>query len=403
MLPALRTPSKRNLAVRVTKEALRHLRGGHPWIYDGSITSVSHDGAAGDLAIVFDDNRDFAAVGLWDPHSPISIRVLATTQTTIDESFWRERFAAADRRRERLLCDAGVTGLRLVHGENDQLPSLVVDRYGPVLVVKLYSAAWFARLDSVLAAATDHWAPDHIVVRLARNIAVHAPPGLTDGLVVAGGPPPDPTPFLENGHTMTADPVAGQKTGYFLDQRANRALVAEHAAGRDVLDVFCCHGGFSVHAATGGARSVHATDLSPFAVASAERHVATNAPGTPVRGTVGDAFEVMEQLAADGAAFDLVVVDPPSFASRRDAVDGALRAYTRLSHLALDLLRPGGLLLQASCSSRIDREAFLTTVTRAIERSGRRFDVVTERGHDDDHPIGFPEGAYLKAILAELD
>ena len=399
----LPTPSRRNIAVRVTKDALRQLRGGHPWVYDRSIVSTSHDGAPGDLAIVFDDKRDFAAIGLWDPDSPIRIRALATSQATIDENFWAERFAAADERRVRLAADPGITGLRLVHGENDQLPSLVIDRYGPVLVVKLYSAAWFARLDEVLRAASARWQPEHIVVRLARNIEADAPDGLTDGVVIAGDPPPDPTPFLENGHHMTADPVAGQKTGYFLDQRANRALIGAHAADRDVLDVFCCHGGFSVHAASGGARRVHATDLSPFAVASARHHVSANAPGADVRGTVGDAFEVMEDLAKDGSSYDLIVVDPPSFASRRDAVPGALRAYTRLSHLALDLLRPGGLLLQASCSSRVTRDDFTDLVRSAIERTGRGHRVLKESGHDEDHPIGFPEGAYLKAILTEID
>lgn len=400
---SLPAPSSRNLAVRVTKDALRHLRRGHPWIYDGSITSVSHDGAPGDLAIVFDDKRNLAAVGLWDPDSPIRIRVLANEQTQIDEAFWLRRFGEADERRRRLLDAPDVTGLRLVHGENDGLPSLVIDRYGPVLVVKLYSAAWFPRLQQVLDAAISHWGAQHVVLRLARNIADRAPKGVTDGMVVAGAAPPQPTPFLENAMTMGADPVAGQKTGYFLDQRANRALVGSHAANRDVLDVFCCHGGFSVHAAAGGARSVHATDLSPFAVAAAERHIAANAPGAVVRSTVGDAFQVMEQLKVDGASFDMIVVDPPSFASRANAVDGALRAYTRLTHLALDLLRPGGLLLQASCSSRVDADEFRATVLSSIDRAGRHHRVITERGHDDDHPIGFPEGSYLKAILAEVE
>ncbi len=401
MLPPLPSPGSRNLAVRVTKDALRHVRRGHPWIYDGSITKVSHDGAPGDLAIVFDDDRAFAAIGLWDPASPIRVRVLATDQTTIDGSFWRERFAAADERRVRLDADPEVTGIRRVHGENDGLPSLVVDQYGPVIVVKLYSAAWFAHLESVVEAIHDRWRPDHVVMRLARNVATSAPAGLTDGLVV-GPPPPDPTPFLENGHAMNADPVAGQKTGYFLDQRANRALVADHAGGRDVLDVFCCHGGFSVHAAAGGARSVRSTDLSPFAVTAAERHVAANAPGVPHAGIVGDAFQVMEQLALDGDTFDLIVVDPPSFASRQDAVDGALRAYTRLTHLALDLLRPDGVLLQASCSSRITGDMFHTTIAAAIRRAGRHARVLAETGHDDDHPIGFPEGAYLKAAMVQV-
>ena len=201
---------------------------------------------------------------------------------------------------------------------------------------------------------------------------------------------------------MTADPVGGQKTGYFLDQRANRLRVGADAADARVLDVFCCHGGFSVHAALGGARHVHSVDLSPHATEAARRHVAANAPIDHAIST-GDAFEVMADLAARGERYDVVVVDPPSFASRRDAVPGALRAYSRLTHLALDVVEPGGLLVQASCSSRIDRERFDATVEAAVDRAGRRLDVVARTDHDIDHPIGFPEGAYLKAIFARID
>ena len=269
--------------------------------------------------------------------------------------------------------------------------------------MKLYSAAWFSRLGDVLAAALAHWGGEHVVLRLARNVAAQAPDGVHDGMVIAGSPPPDPAPFVENGHTMTADPIAGQKTGYFLDQRSNRALVGDYAADRDVLDVFCCHGGFSAHAAAAGARSVHATDLSPFAVASAEHHVATNAPGIPMQSTVGDAFAVMEDLRTEGRSFDLIVVDPPSFASRRAR---GRRGHSGLHPLESPGPRPastGGVLLQASCSSRVDAEMFGSLVTDAIDRAGRRSRLITETGHDDDHPIGFPEGTYLNAVLAELD
>ena len=201
---------------------------------------------------------------------------------------------------------------------------------------------------------------------------------------------------------MTANPIGGQKTGYFLDQRANRLLVGGHAADARVLDVFCCHGGFSVQAAIGGARHVHSVDLSPHATEAAKRHVAVNAP-VDHRITTGDAFQVMEALTAQQERYDVVVVDPPSFASRTSAVPGALRAYARLTHLALGLVEPGGMLFQASCSSRVDRSRFEATIEAAAERAAHHLDIEARPAHDLDHPIGFPEGAYLKAVLARVD
>ncbi|MEO0495214.1 MAG: class I SAM-dependent methyltransferase, partial [Actinomycetota bacterium] len=280
------TPSeRRNLAVRVSPAALRHVRRGHPWIYDQAIERSSHDGEPGDLAVVFDDKRAFAAIGLWDPTSPIRIRVLANRQTSVGPELWRTRIAEAVERRRPLVDDPDVTGLRWLHGENDRVPGLVVDGYGPTLVVKLYSPAWLPHLDDVVDALVDSLEPERVILRLARSVP--ATPGRADGDVLLGDRPDASVAFLENGHTMTADPVDGQKTGYFLDQRANRRSFGDLAEGRDVLDVFCCHGGFSVHAAAGGARSVVSTDLSPHATDSARRHVAANAPGVDHRVTTG--------------------------------------------------------------------------------------------------------------------
>ena len=387
---------RRNLAVRISNAALRHVRRGHPWIYDQAIEKVSHHGEPGDVAIVFDQKRDFAAVGLWDPTSPIRIRVLATRQTDIGPELWAARLTEAETLRRPLIDDDGVTGMRWLHGENDQLPGVVLDSYAGTFVLKLYSPAWLPHLDDLVAAIADRHHPESIVLRLARS--VEGLGAATEGAVVFGDTPPPSVAFLENGHTMTADPVAGQKTGYFLDQRANRKAFGALATDADVLDVFCCHGGFSVHAAAAGARTVHSTDLSPHATASARDHVAANAPGTDHTVTTGDAFEVMAELADRRESFDLIVVDPPSFASRADAVPGALRAYTRLTHLALDLLRPGGVLMQASCTARIDTEMLEDNVLHACDRARREVDVIDLSEHDADHPIGFPEGAYLKAV-----
>ena len=349
----------------------------------------------GRLAVVFDDKRDFAAIGLWDPTSPIRIRVLATHQTSVGAELWRTRIKEAIERRRELVDDDEVTGLRWLHGENDHVPGLVVDGYGSSLVVKLYTSAWLVHLDDVLDALAEHLEPERVILRLAR--AVPATPGRADGDVIFGEPADGSVAFLENGHTMTADPVEGQKTGYFLDQQ-NRRSFGDLAEAGDVLDVFCCHGGFSVHAAAAGARSVLSTDLSPHATESARRHLAANAVGVDHQTMTGDAFEIMEQLAADGRRFDAIVVDPPSFARRADAVPGALRAYTRLTHLALDLLRPGATLMHASCTSRIDAEMLTQTVLGAAERAGHPVDVLDVSGHDLDHPVGFPQGSYLKAV-----
>jgi 23S rRNA (cytosine1962-C5)-methyltransferase len=214
--------------------------------------------------------------------------------------------------------------------------------------------------------------------------------------------PDGPVQFLESGLKFEADVRAGQKTGHFLDQRANRIRVGAMASGRDVLDVFASTGGFSVHAAAGGAASVHAIDLSAPTLAAAERNMALNVELDAVRRCafsteVGDAFEVMVQLARAGKTYDIVVVDPPSFAQRQSNVDGALRAYTRLTHLALRLVRSRGVLVQASCSSRVTADQFFDTVLDAAVSAGRSMSELERTGHDIDHPVGFREGAYLKA------
>jgi 23S rRNA (cytosine1962-C5)-methyltransferase len=419
-LGRLPTVGDRRLAVRTTRDALRQLRGGSPWLYDGSITSVSRDGAPGDLAVVFDDRRKFAAIGLWDPTSPIRVKVLDRgSPVTIDRSFWRERLAAALDRRAALAtapavddgdahADAARRALdtdayRWVHGENDGLPGLVVDRYAATLVVKLYTPAWFPHLADVVAVLGELARPERIVLRLGRGVARGETFGLADGDTIVGDPPSGPVRFVERGLSLEADVVRGQKTGHFLDQRDNRALVRSMAEGADVLDVFASTGGFSVSAAAGGARSVHLVDQSAPALATAERNLAHNRRLPEVRRcavhtTVGDAFEVMEQLAGRAERFDLVIVDPPSFASNQAAVPRALAAYARLTRLAVRLVARGGTLVQASCSSRVGADEFVDTVVTAAGQAGVDVHLVRRTGHAVDHPIGFEHGEYLKAV-----
>ena len=252
---------------------------------------------------------------------------------------------------------------------------------------------------AALVASTEATA---VVLRLSRNLAAGHTFGLSDGDVIAGVLDENPVRFTEGGLIFEADVVAGQKTGHFLDQRANRLRVGALASGRDVLDLFASTGGFTVHAAAGGATSVHSVDLSAPTLAAAERNLALNAhlPAVAACTTtaeVGDAFEVMSALARAGNTYELVVIDPPSFAQKQSSVDGALRAYARLTHLALPLLRPGGTLVQASCSSRVSDEAFYGAVLDAATVAGDQLVELARTGHDLDHPITFTEGAYLKA------
>ena len=392
----------------MTPDALRRVRSGHPWLFDHSITSVSHPGSPGDLAVVFDEQRRFAAIGLFDPASPIRVKLLHHGKPTgIDGAFWLERLRTALQRRQALLDRGDTTGMRLVNGENDGMPGMVIDRYDRTLVMKLYSTAWVPHLADVVPAVEQVFRPEAMVLRLARSLDPAALHGLEEGDALLGLPPDGPVAFTEHGLWFEADVVRGQKTGHFLDQRENRAIVRRAAAGAEVLDVFASTGGFTVHAAAGGAASVTAIDLSAPTLAVAERNLALNHHLPEVAAcrfdaVVGDAFREMERLARNGRRFDIVVVDPPSFAQRNHETQRALAAYGRLTTHALRLLRPDGLLVQCSCSSRVTADDFHATVARAASSAGRPLSNPRRTAHADDHPVGFPEGAYLKAVFARV-
>lgn len=402
-------PGERRLAVRVTPDALRHVRARHPWVFEESVSSISHEAKMGDMAVIFDADRKFVAMALYDPESPIQFKVIYVGKPTkIDDAWWIDTFRRALDLRRQFLDDpdADVLAYRIINGENDGLAGFVVDRYADTLVIKLYSAVWIPHLALLTRLLLDVTGCGSAVLRLARNLQTEKRSGdlfgLSDGDVIAGDLPDGPVQFSEGGLIFEADVRVGQKTGHFLDQRANRIRIGKMARGRDALDVFASTGGFSVHAASGGARSVHAIDLSSPALAAAERNMALNSGLEAVANCaftteLGDAFEVMVQLGRAEKTYDIVIVDPPSFAQRQINIDGAVRAYTRLTHLALRLVRPGGVLMQASCSSRVPADLFFETVLDAAEDAGRSLREIALTGHDVDHPVGFTEGAYLKA------
>jgi 23S rRNA (cytosine1962-C5)-methyltransferase len=384
------------VAVRVTADAARRVRAGHPWVFDRSVAHAPADAAAGapagTVAVVFDPGRRYAGVGLWDPTSPIRVRILAHgSHTTIDADWVTGTVAASIARRRHLAADPATSAYRLVHGENDGLGGLVVDRYGDVAVVKLDTAAWVPWLGAVLDALDGM---STVVLRGSRRS------GLGPATALRGRLPDAPIPYRENGLVFDADVVAGQKTGAFLDQRENRARVRALARGARVLDVFCCTGGFSAHAAAGGAVSVTSVDLAPAALVSTTAAMHANAPRVPHTPVVGDAFAVLDRLVADRRAgappFDLVVIDPPSFANKAAAVPGALRAYARLARAATALTAPGGTVVLASCSSRVSADVFEAAV---LDATGETLEIHTRTAAPADHPVGFPEGAYLTALF----
>jgi 23S rRNA (cytosine1962-C5)-methyltransferase len=408
-LGQLPPPAEKRLAVRVTPAAQAALRGGHPWVFDQSIVSISGkaDPQAGDLAVIFDDFRRFLAVGLFDPHSPLRIRVLQHREPArIDRAWFRGRLAEAATLRQGLV-ETGTDAYRLVHGENDGLPGLVIDRYAENFVVKVYSAAWLPWLPQVVDGLLEVERVEAVVLRLSRETA-HGPGlprGLTDGVTIHGRDLRGPAQFRENGLRFAADLLRGQKTGFFLDQRDNRRRVETFAQGRRTLNVFAYTGGFSLYAARGGAPEVLSVDLSEPALRDAAANFALNRDIPAVAACrhstlAGDAFDVLADLGRGGARFGLVVVDPPAFAKRASETPAALRSYARLTELALKVTAPGGIVALASCSSRVSADDFFATVTEAARAARRPLRELERTGHALDHPVRFPEAAYLKCLFA---
>lgn len=369
------------------------------------MVSVSDSGAPGDVAVVFDRANRFLAAGLYDPTSPIRVRVLVHGEPAeIGEGLFRGRIAAALGLRGNV-SSAETTAFRVLNGGSDGMAGLVADLYERTLVLQAFTAAWFPHLDDVVGALRELLAPERILLLVAERVARGeiCPPELRNGAVLWGEPAAGGVPFLETGLRFEAHPFQGRKTGFYLDQRANRRRLGRESRG--VLNVFSYTGGFSVHGARGGAREVVSVDRAAPALAQAERHFDLNAGDAAVsacrhRTVEGDAFEVMARMADEGEAFDIVVVDPPSFARAARHRPRALRAYRALTRLAAPLVRPGGLLVQASCSSRIRREEFFRSVEEEARATGRSLAEVKRTGHPPDHPVSFPEAEYLKCLWA---
>ena len=399
------TPTTR-LRLRISAAAESIVRSGHPWLFADSVREANRAGQTGELAVIFDRNDKFLAVGLFDSDSPIRVRILhAGKPQAIDAAWWQLRLAQTLARRENLF-DAQTTGYRLIHGESDGWPGLVLDRYDSTLVLKLYTAAWLPRLPEVMNLFKETIPCERIVLRLSRNIQPLADNKfqVRDGQVLSGVAPAGPVIFSENGIRFEADVLRGQKTGFFLDQRENRAEVEKLAGGRTVLNAFSFSGGFSVYAARGGAKSVTDLDISAHALESANRNIALNHPIPAVAAcqheTVqADTFEWLEKTSAK---YSLIVLDPPSLAKRAAEREGALRAYERLNSLGIARLDRDGILVAGSCSAHVSATDFFNAVRCAATKSGRKYSEWKTLQHPPDHPANFKEAEYLKVIYLKF-
>ncbi len=396
--PEFQPPS---LRLRITAAAETIVRSGHPWVFADSVKEQNRPGTIHDLAILYDRNDKFLAIGLYDPDSPIRVRILHQGKpVSLNQSWWSQRFDDAVGRRQELYDDPQTTGFRIVNGESDGWPALVLDRYARTLVLKLYSAAWLPRLNEILKPITEKLAPERVVLRLSRNIQsiARAHFELEDGQIIFGPSLSEPVTFLETGLLFEADVLRGQKTGFFLDQRENRRIVERLSKDRQVLNAFSFSGGFSLYAARGGATAVTELDISPHALTSAQRNLSLNPALRMCRHEQiqTDAFDWL--AAPSKAQFDLIILDPPSLAKRESERAGAIRTYSRLAANGVNHLLPGGILVACSCSAHVSEDEFFQAVRAAGSASGRAFNELQTTTHASDHPATFKEARYLKAI-----
>jgi len=383
----------------------RHLRAGHPWVFRKGLAS-SPRLPAGSVVDLVDGHR-FVARGYFDPFSAIAVRVLTLNpQTEIDDAFFTARIGRCVQARRELLDLTNTDSYRLVHGEGDGLPGVVIDLYAGWAVLKLYSAGLTPYRPLIVEALVQAVPGLKGVIgrdEVGRDDAdVDEEKG--NGQVLWGQPAPNPLTIVERGARFLVDVYSGQKTGFFLDQRENRHLLRRISQGREVLNCFCFSGGFSVNAAMGGARSVFSVDQDADAIALARENFPLNGVEPAAHDFLAaDVFELLESFKREGRLFDTIVLDPPAFAKSQKAVEAAVAGYASLNRQALALLRPGGLLATASCSARVTQQMFLDAVREGAFNAGVDLTLVEERYQPPDHPmrLQFPEGRYLKFLVLQ--
>ncbi len=384
--------------VLVPDRLTSHVAAGHPWLYADAVPALS-GARSGELVTLLGQSRRPIGQALYDADSPIALRVLTTRRgEQAGPELWRRRIADALALRRGTLDLRSTDAYRLLHGEGDRLPGVVVDHYAGFLVLKLDTPAWLPHLPDLQAALQDVVRPRGIWFKGISGEREAATPH-----TLTGEDPPEHIAVREHGMRLLVDVRRGQKTGLFLDQRENRAVVRQVGRGRRVLNLFSYTGGFSLAAALGGATHVTSVDLARGAVEGARQNFIANDLDPAAHGFVAaDAFDHLAACAASKEMFELVIVDPPSFAPRKQALRAAETAYTRLNAAAIRQVVPGGLVACASCSSHVTMDMFLKILRESARVARRALRVLEVRQEPADHPtpLHFPEGRYLKFVLA---
>jgi 23S rRNA (cytosine1962-C5)-methyltransferase len=380
------------LTVKVTARGAERWKQGHPWIYRSDVADEP-DKQPG-IVPVTDRKGKFLGQALYSPSSEIRLRLLARGKEPIDATWWTERISASARRRQGITA----TACRVVHAEADGLPSLIVDRYGPWIVAQLLSAGLETARADVLAGITSALSPEGILLR--NDAAVRRHEGLPSEVVLACGLVPEAVEVVEDGVKYLAAPWSGQKTGAFLDQRENRALVAQHTcAGGRALDLFTYHGSFALHLAR-HAKTVLAVDQSTEALARGAENARLNGIGN-IEWREGNAFDLVRELERRREQFDTIVLDPPAFAKTKANLARAVAGYKEVNLRAMKILAPDGVLFTSSCSYHVSRDIFNAMLADAARDSGRRLQFLAATGAAADHPelLNVPETGYLKGVL----
>ncbi len=397
----LNNSSKSPLNLRLARDLTRTIKRGHPWVFADALRRLP-TAPAGTPAVLLDNKKGRPiALGFYDPGSPLAFRICDTDPDTRLNNAWAERLLDRALALRQIFADGDTTGYRLFNGEGDGLPGLICDVYGHTAVMQLDGPGPqnFWRAEGVAQWVTAHLPIKHVYLKAQSR-------DKGTGQLLVGALPTEPVPFLENGVKFTADVLNGQKTGFFLDQRHNRQLIRQVARGRHTLNLFGYTGGFSVYAGLGGATHVTTVDSAGPALQSATEHWQQNGlPARQHRAEKADAFNFLEDAGKKKMVWDLVVVDPPSFAASTQMVAKAARAYQRLFTAAATVTRPGQLLAVASCSSHITLPNFLSICEEAVSAARRRATVLAIKGQPADHPtpLPFSEFRYLKFVLMRVE
>ena len=389
--------------VLLRKGRARPLWFGHPWVYGNAVERLDGGAEPGDVVSVADQDGRFIGRGIWNPRSQIPVRLLTRKDEPVDDSFFRARIEAALARRQRLdLPSERTTAYRLINSEGDDLPGLVVDIFGSTVAVQLTTLGLALRRPAIFEALRQVLQPQAIFEVAAQSYAEVEGFTAQSRLVSSSGAGGTTTAScLEDGIRLEVEPLVGQKTGMFLDQRPSRIRVGQLSRGARVLDCYAYAGGFALQAARGGAKQVTAVDSSARAVARIEAHAAAN--GVTVNAVEADTFRFLE--TATPRAYDVVIIDPPKFARARKDLEAARKGYERLNALAFGAAAPGALLVTCSCSQNVSPTDFERIVAAGAKQAGRTARVLEQLGPGGDHPLppGFAEGQYLKVLFVAVD